>query len=60
MLHECGEMICPDTAYMFKHGLNPLQMYSTILYQANSHIPSPHGESLVGLTQPRVGCLWTQ
>ena len=52
VLHECGEMSCPDTAYMFKHGLNPLQMYSDPLHQANSHIPPHHGESLVGLTVP--------
>ena len=56
VLHECGEMFCPDTAYMFKHGINHLQMYTDPLHQVNSHIPPPRGESLVGLTQPRVGC----
>ena len=56
VLHECGDMLCPDSAYMLKHGLNPLQMYSDPFHQVNSHIPPSQGESLVGLTQLRVGC----
>ena len=55
VLHECGEMFCPDTAYMFKHGINHLEMYTDPLHRVNSHIPPPHSESPVGLTQPRVG-----
>ena len=47
VLHECGEVLCPDTAYTFKHGLNHFQMYTDPLHRANSHILPPHGESPV-------------
>ena len=39
MLHECGEMLCPDTAYMFKHGIDHCQMYEGPVHRMNSHIP---------------------
>ena len=39
----------------FKHGINHLQMYTDPLHRVNGHIPPPHGESPVGLTQSRVG-----
>ena len=41
VLHECGEMFCPDTAYMFRHGINHIQMYTDPLHRVNSHIPPP-------------------
>ena len=37
VLHECGEMLCPDTAYMFAHGIDHLQMYTDPAHRANSH-----------------------
>ena len=42
VLHECGELVCPDTAYMFRHGIGHLQMYNDPVHKANSHIPQPH------------------
>ena len=39
VLHECGDMPCPDAAYMFKHGINHLQMYKDPAHHVNSHIP---------------------
>ena len=39
VLHECGELLCPDTAYMFEHGIDHLQMYTDPVHRANSHTP---------------------
>ena len=39
VLHECGELVCPDTAYMFKHGIDHMQMYTDPDHLVNSHIP---------------------
>ena len=39
LLHECGETLCPDTAYMFKHGIDRVQMYEDLVHRMNSHIP---------------------
>ena len=33
-----GEM---GTAYMFRHGINHIQMYTDPLHRVNSHIPPP-------------------
>ena len=41
VLHECGEVLCPDTAYMFRQGINHLQMYADPAHRVNSHIPLP-------------------
>ena len=39
VLHECGELLCPDTAYMFEHGINHFQMYNDPAHKANSDFP---------------------
>ena len=39
LLHECGEMLCPDSAYIFEHGITEHQMYTDPVHRANSHIP---------------------
>ena len=39
VLHECGELMCPDTAYMFEHDIDHLQMYTDPAHRTNSHIP---------------------
>jgi len=39
VLHECGEMVCPDTTYMFKHGIDHFRMYMDPVHRVNSHIP---------------------
>ena len=40
VLHECGEMPCPDTRYMFERSIDYLQMYKDPIHRANTHIPS--------------------
>ena len=37
VLHACGEMLCPDTAYMFTHGIDPVQMYKDPTHSVHSH-----------------------
>ena len=37
LLHECGELVCPDTVYVFKHSISHLQMYADPVHQVNSH-----------------------
>ncbi len=39
VIHECGESLCPDTAYMFEHRIDHFQMYSDPVHKVNSHIP---------------------
>ena len=39
VLHECGELACPDMGYMFKHGIDHFRMYTDPVHRANSHIP---------------------
>ena len=39
VLHECGEMMCPDTAYMFANDIDHLRMYTDPVHRVNSHIP---------------------
>ena len=39
LLHECGEMLCPDTAYIFEQGIDYVQMYTDPVHRMNSHIP---------------------
>ena len=41
VLHECGEYVCPDTLYMFEHGIDRFHMYSDPVHRANSHAPQP-------------------
>ena len=41
LLHECGETLCPDAAYMFRNGIDRHQMYTDPVHLANSHIPAP-------------------
>ena len=41
VVHECGEDMCPDTAYMFEHGIDDLQMYCDPVHSGNSHVPKP-------------------
>ena len=41
VLHECGEDVCPDVAYMFEHGIDEFQMYGDPVHKANSHLPQP-------------------
>ena len=38
LLHECGEMLCPDSAYILKHGIAQHQMYADPVHRANSHV----------------------
>lgn len=38
LLHECGEFICPDTYYMFNHGIDRFQMYTDPVHKTNSHL----------------------
>lgn len=38
VLHECGEMLCPDTAYIFAHGIDHIQMYEDPTHLVNSHL----------------------
>ena len=38
VLHECGELFCPDTAYMFEHGIGYWQMYTDPVHKVNSHV----------------------
>ena len=38
VLHECGAVVCPDTAYMFAHGITPIEMYADPVHRLNSHI----------------------
>ena len=38
MLHECGEMPCPDTLYMFERDIDHVRMYTDPVHLANSHI----------------------
>ena len=37
VLHECGEMVCPDAAYMFAHGIDHIQMYMDPAHLVKSH-----------------------
>lgn len=41
LLHQCGgdkdAMICPDVAYMFQHGITPVEMYTNPVHMARSH-----------------------
>ena len=37
VLHECGEMLCPDTVYIFAHGIDYVQMYMDPAHLVNSH-----------------------
>ena len=41
LLHECGEFVCPDTVYMFNHGIDHFQMYTDPVHKTNSHITLP-------------------
>ena len=48
VLHECGNMLCPDTSYMFKHGIDHLQMYTDPVHRVNSHIlPLKFGNNIL-------------
>ena len=40
LLHECGEMLCPDAVYMLRNGIDHHQMYTDPVHLANSHIPT--------------------
>ena len=37
LLHECCELVCPGTVYIFKYGISHLQMYAGPVHQVNSH-----------------------
>ena len=41
LLHECGGdedmIICPDTAYMFNHGIGQMEMYTNPVHLVHSH-----------------------
>ena len=41
LLHECGgdenAMVCPDTWYMFRHEIGPVQMYTDPIHAVHSH-----------------------
>ena len=39
VIHECGGLECPDSAYIFEHGIGFLQMYLDPVHSTNSHIP---------------------
>lgn len=38
VLHQCGEMICPDVSYIFEHGIDYYQMYTDPVHKMNSHL----------------------
>lgn len=37
VLHECGELDCPDNTYMFEKDIDPVTMYTDPSHRANSH-----------------------
>ena len=59
VLHECGGLMCPDTAYAFEHDIDHLWMYTDPTHRANSHIPqSPPLTADFELSHRRNGLTW--
>ena len=46
VLHQCGEVMCPDMAYMVQHDITPVQMYTEATHQVYSHKPVEKTELL--------------
>lgn len=44
VLHECGEMLCPDISYIFAHGLDYREMYTDPAHRLHSHSPPSTGQ----------------
>ncbi len=64
LLHECNgrapdAMTCPDTWYMFREGITPIEMYTQPEHLEKSHIPDFSNRFNPSATEPPPGWLTT-